>query len=391
MGLLQYLSYSSPKIVVVQDWRLGLLYYTILLLISAYIIYNMITTGSYLDKSPPVAGSVRASVRFNKTARGVPDYCTPGPFNPDGCVYWTPEQIAFPYAGELNTIFLTTRVSTSKIVDSSNCDYSEPNNANCTTPPANYITAIRKTYYVANVEYLTIQVDHSVRAQSSISIGAASYSTFTSDLMVGSLINDCNEVETAVSTFNETYRENNIYNSTLDVMPITDILQASYCGNRDKFDLAIKSKAPGAKTSEDMRSAGLIISMPIAYTNRRSQPGHLKYQYLPAIIDGSEFKVTEMKMNGDGSVTYISRHGIRIVFAQTGTIGIFNPIALILNLVAAFALFSVAQVVVDSLMIYLLPKKHIYYNAKFQETKVEDDDIEKPAHSRSSSAVGPKK
>lgn len=63
--------------------------------------------------------------------------------------------------------------------------------------------------------------------------------------------------------------------------------------------------------------------------------------------------------NSDGSVTYLDRHGIRMVFAQTGSIGIFNPIAFILNLVAALALVRVATLVVDSVMVYCLPKKDL--------------------------------
>jgi hypothetical protein len=74
-------------------------------------------------------------------------------------------------------------------------------------------------------------------------------------------------------------------------------------------------------------------------------------------------------LNEDGSVTYLDRHGIRIVFAQTGTIGIFNPLALILNFVAALALFKVATILIDLLMLYVMPKRKLYKDAKFQETE----------------------
>lgn len=80
--------------------------------------------------------------------------------------------------------------------------------------------------------------------------------------------------------------------------------------------------------------------------------------------------------NSDGSVTYLDRHGIRIVFAQTGSIGVFNPIAFILNLVAALALFKVATLLVDSIMIYCLPRKEMYYKAKYAETENFNGDLQ---------------
>jgi hypothetical protein len=78
--------------------------------------------------------------------------------------------------------------------------------------------------------------------------------------------------------------------------------------------------------------------------------------------------MTETIFNEDKSVTYLERHGIKLVFAQTGSIGIFSPIALLNNLIAAMALLSLATLTVDTIMLKLLPKKDLYNDAKFQET-----------------------
>jgi hypothetical protein len=94
------------------------------------------------------------------------------------------------------------------------------------------------------------------------------------------------------------------------------------------------------------------------------------------IVNGSEFKITQTVYNLDGSISYYDRHGIRIVFAQTGSIGKFNFISLLLNLVAALALFRVATLVVDGIMVYFLPQKKLYHREKFQETlDFNDEDL----------------
>ncbi|KAI8898701.1 hypothetical protein BC833DRAFT_588621 [Globomyces pollinis-pini] len=374
MRLDDLLAYSSPKIVVVKDWRLGMLYYSTLIGICCYIGYDMITNKNYLNKVPPVAGSIRNTVRFNKTTRGTPSYCTPGPFNPDGCLFWSAEKIAFPFAGELNTLFLTTRVSAYDTpIPPAGCSYTMPLNETCKTPTMGDSSLKKRTYFVANVEYITIQVDqYSVRATSTINVANAEYVTYSGQNMQGAVQKCGGGISTDIGKFDSSYRESNQYNSTLDVMRIVDLLYASSCAN--DFDLANISGAAGAKPNEPLRSSGLVISVPIAYTNDNSPPKQLIYKYLPAIVEGAEFKLTETVVNADGSLTYLVRNGIRIVFSQTGQIGIFSVMALILNLVAAAALFSVAGVVVDSLMVYFLPRKDVYYHAKYQEQAIEITD-----------------
>lgn len=84
------------------------------------------------------------------------------------------------------------------------------------------------------------------------------------------------------------------------------------------------------------------------------------------MIDRSFFKLTEIQYNPDGSYNIFDRHGVRFVFAQTGTIGIFNFLAFINNVVAALAMFSIAGVLVDYIMIYFLPNRKNYSEAKFE-------------------------
>jgi hypothetical protein len=87
------------------------------------------------------------------------------------------------------------------------------------------------------------------------------------------------------------------------------------------------------------------------------------------IVEGLEMKVSELRYNPDGSVTKFDRHGVQVIFTQTGSIGFFNLLALILNLVAALALIKVATTIVDLLMVYIMPRRAEYQDAKYTETE----------------------
>ncbi|KAJ2998804.1 cytochrome c oxidase subunit 1 [Globomyces sp. JEL0801] len=321
----------------------------------------MIVTGSYLDKAPPVAGSVRTSLRMPPNLP-VPSYCTPGPFNPDGCLFWSPEQIAYPFIGELNTLFITTRVSIYNASAKPDCSFLSPTSQACTPPSISELRSTRKTYYIANVEAMTMQIDHSVRTQGSFKFGQSIFTVVPAKNMIGTLQNVCPEKAPIVyeNPFDQNYRESKPFNTSLDVIPLQKFLDYSTCES-ETFDFNVESNADGAASKETVRSAGFIVSVPINYANRQSNNAQLKYQYLPSIIGGSEMKLTQQQFNSDGSITYLDRHGIRLVFAQTGSI--------VLNLVAALAMVKVATLIVDSMMLYLLPKKETYKKAKFDETE----------------------
>jgi hypothetical protein len=120
----------------------------------------MYTSGNYLDKGPPVGGAVRVSARFTNKPSEIPSYCTPGTYNPDGCLYWSPDQIVFPFSGELNTIFITTRVSVYQSLPILTCDVLVSNRTTCVVPTISSLKSTKKVFYPAYVEKLTFQVDH---------------------------------------------------------------------------------------------------------------------------------------------------------------------------------------------------------------------------------------
>lgn len=98
--------------------------------------------------------------------------------------------------------------------------------------------------------------------------------------MVGKLISSCDTGD-VLTEFDEIYRKIKPYGTKLDVISMNQLLAASSCQN--EFSLSAISTADGAKPQEDIRSSGIVISIPISYTNRQSNVGQLKYQYLPVI------------------------------------------------------------------------------------------------------------
>ncbi|KAJ3119337.1 cytochrome c oxidase subunit 1 [Nowakowskiella sp. JEL0407] len=376
-----FLSYSTVKVVKVQDWILGLTHYLFLAGIIVYIIYNTIASQLYLKRSTPIASSVRLTAELNLKKlenSPAPSYCSePGV---QGCLYWNADEIVFPYPGEINTLFITTRVTISTstpLPPDCNLDGQSPlisslspMSYNC-TPQSVKEAPNKKKYYIANVESVTILLDHSVRTQFSSKSGQIDFALFNELDMNGKLVSSCKSSENEVNIdFNATTRRNSAYNTKLDVITVRDFLQASSCssrGTKSGFDLDNPSNAPDAAPNESWRSTGTVISVPIYYENEVGNSQVLHYTYLPAQLNATEYKIIQHINNPDGTITYLNRHGIRIVLTQFGSIGVFDFQSLLVNLVAAMALTKFASVLVDLLMLYIMPRRESYKDAKFDE------------------------
>src|SRR3989338_5044951 len=120
----QLLSYETPKIAVINDRRLGLLYYTLLGIVFIYVVADVVLVEKrYLQIQAPV-GSVRFSLLAPQNAAPP---VTPPPANTlaycsqsgntqigDGstypCIYWDEDYVLYPSV-EADAMFITTRVS----------------------------------------------------------------------------------------------------------------------------------------------------------------------------------------------------------------------------------------------------------------------------------------
>ncbi|CAG8732723.1 8831_t:CDS:2, partial [Ambispora leptoticha] len=127
------------------------------------------------------------------------------------------------------------------------------------------------------------------------------------------------------------------------------------------------STAPGAKPGESYRSSGIVIVIIIDYQNLPFK-NTITYKYRPQYIPGNEYKSVENIFMPNGSYVVKERHGLRLIFQQNGEIGRFDFISLLQNIVAGFALFSLATIIVEVLMLKFLPEKDVYEQVKFETT-----------------------
>ncbi|KAI8590772.1 hypothetical protein BDZ88DRAFT_450941 [Geranomyces variabilis] len=375
----QLFGYSTYKVVRVKDRYLGLLYYVSTIAIFAYIISSIVTQKLYLKKASPTAGFIRASARLSPNPALVPSYCSIAPPSLGanetfgGCLHWAAEQIAYPYDGELDTLFLTTRVNIAQTPPPSGTCANYFTDPHCAPPAFTQLQGKQPvtTYYIANVEDLSIQVDHGVLLRYSSSYNNPGTVTKSSKSMDGRMVQLCEDNSKTLDpslVWDADYRGNQSTTNHLDTFTLGQIVGASNCAAKTPvINLDAVSNADGAKPGETLRSSGFVISAPIIYNGDNNKG--VSYSYVPAQINGTEYKVTQTIVQPDNSILYIVRHGIRIVFVQTGEIGQFDFMTLLQALVAATALLRVASLIVETLMLWVMPHRHLYDKAKFESTQ----------------------
>ncbi|KAJ1564489.1 hypothetical protein HK096_007720, partial [Nowakowskiella sp. JEL0078] len=209
-------------------------------------------------------------------------------------------QSVFP-SGDLNSIFITTRVSVSTTSPLPSTCYANSSSVatNLSCIPAPVPKSNVKTYYVAYVENITLQIDHSVRSQYSSTLSGKNYDVVNSVDMLGELLYGCNSSKKKAFGFSDRDNFEKTYGTRLDVIFLSEFLRAGACESNEAFSLDNPSDAVNANQS--YRSSGM---------------------YIPAKLAKTEYKIVESIRNLDNTITYYNRHGIRFVFTQTGTIGV---------------------------------------------------------------------
>ncbi|CAG8536195.1 1082_t:CDS:10, partial [Cetraspora pellucida] len=342
------LGYETFKVVKVTDLKLGILYRCFQIAIAIYILSEIFTKSLYLYKEPPVPGAVRITLQAPNELV-TPDYCN----GTTPCTFW----IQFPSDGA-GVAFFTTRASVTNFLNQAGCD-----SFNVASPTSQCLVktknnpnnrTIMPKSYIADIENYTVMIEHSVR-------GSSTSIALRNGVMNGALCSsngkNCIAVTNASRTEANPRADGDIYS-------IKDILTAAGA------NLDALSTAPGADKAagETYRSSGIVIVVIIEYKNVQFKLDQIEYKYLPQVIDGNEYKAVENIHNTtDGSYTVIERHGIRLVFQQHGTIGQFQFVALLTNLVASFALFKLAELLVEIFMLRFHPDKSEYEKAKYDD------------------------
>ncbi|KAI9138325.1 hypothetical protein BKA69DRAFT_1092241 [Paraphysoderma sedebokerense] len=358
-------SYLTIKLVRIKDRRLGFLHYGFQLAILIFIIYQIVSEQLYLKKEPPNGGSVITTLRLGPTdlTTPLPTYCTASAV--DGCLFWDGTQAFSP---DLAGGFLTTRVSVTPMSyrntasTNASCSTQLPESRDCLP---RLTTNNTRRYYTADVENMTIMIEHSVKGMTT---GVAR----SNKQMKGTLLasNGTTLMEWHPATDKDAEAKY-IRQTPGDVITVQQLIEAAGLANLDEFI------DPEATNKEAIRYSGMVIVVFIEYDNRLSDPSSLKYKYRINKILGSEAKREEFMYNstiagsaatGNAGALFFKKHGLQIRFVQTGTIGEFSIMSLLSNLAGALALLKVASTLVDLLMLYALPQKTLYTDAKYENT-----------------------
>jgi hypothetical protein len=94
------------------------------------------------------------------------------------------------------------------------------------------------------------------------------------------------------------------------------------------------------------------------------------YYYSPQLVARSSFKqyLSFYDNNYREKRTLLNAHGIRLAVLLGGEFNQFNVVTFLVTLTTALGLLAVATTIVDSLMLYVLPEKERYLQAKYENT-----------------------
>ncbi|KAF9145401.1 cytochrome c oxidase subunit 1 [Mortierella sp. GBA39] len=263
------------------------------------------------------------------------------------------------------------------------CDINAPIAAGC-DPHSAPTTLLLPTSLVADIERFTLMLEHSIRGQAtglqirSGNMEAGVLRDSGSGEVLKTFTDQSRYVPVAVTSTVDTKAVNGSVTASAtatvdgskmvhlagDVMTVGEFLKAAGV-NLDDI-----STSPSASVNETVRSSGVVVIVVIQYAAKGWNPNKISYEYLPKAIPDQEYKVIEtIRDFRGGNRVEINRHGIRIVFSQAGQLGQFSLMTLLTNLVAAVALFKVANIIVELMMLRLHPQKKIYTRAKFEHAK----------------------
>ncbi|KAF9966337.1 cytochrome c oxidase subunit 1 [Mortierella alpina] len=382
-----FFSYETFKVLRVHDRRLGGLYRlfqaTILLYIASSIIYQQ----RYLKTENVINGAVRVTLKAPADGVATPDYCSSTPVS---CLHWDENDIL--YEPGVDGALITTRAQITQYGPFANqsivagisnqCDINLPTVAGC-DPDRAPSTLLLPTSLVADIERFTLMLEHSIRGQASgVQIRSGNMDSgvlrnsrtgevakvFTDEFRHVPASALANKDATPLSTASPISQSTDDHAKTVhlagDVMTVGEFLRAA------GVDLDELSASPTAAVNETVRSSGVVVIVVIQYAAKGWNPNRISYEYLPKAIPDQEYKVIEtIRDFRAGSRVEINRHGIRILFSQAGQLGQFSLMTLLTNLVAAVALFKVANIIVELLMLRLHPQKKTFTRAKFASTK----------------------
>jgi len=366
-------SYSTFKVLYIRDRRPGILYYLFLLSIIIYVIgYAVLYKKEFFKVEQPYGG-VRLDFQKPLPAFTNSSYCssnenftcepishadynmciqsqTPlssttenitAPTLP--CYYWDAYDAVKPYT-EQTAILLPTMLFMEK--QQLLCNLSD---IDCS-----YTTyETDGPYFTPDVERWTLLIDHSM-------VALNSKISRTGRELLGSIVNQNNQVLNFTTPTTQIGEQNQF-----DIISLEQILQA---GGINSLDQVFQGNC-----NTTIRYSGIVIIVSLTYNNVRLNDDRITYLYRISPITTSSFtsiQTIEPLLSNNDTVErlMVTRNGVRLIFIQSGTIGVFNFQNLLLSLVSGLGLLIIAQELVDQLALRILPQRRIYRKFKYENT-----------------------
>eukprot|EP01006_Ploeotia_vitrea_P063771 TRINITY_DN86223_c0_g1_i1.p1 TRINITY_DN86223_c0_g1~~TRINITY_DN86223_c0_g1_i1.p1 ORF type:complete len:439 (-),score=5.28 TRINITY_DN86223_c0_g1_i1:167-1483(-) len=366
-------SYTTYKRIVLVDRYLGIIDRCFKVAIIIYIvIYVMAFRGGYLSLSTP-AGTARMTLEpgdfSNTTLRSTwKYYCnnTNVPPPPSSqitrfpCVKFCTTGIAFP-PPSLGLMNVRTRMSHRNITlgcnlhDIYSCDYPRPE---------------KTTEYTLSPEFSTVFIDHSVRSPDG---------TFIKEVweMHGALY-DCNGklVHPFPGAADATEGRSGKYEGS-HAVSVRELLQAAsgHCGRKQHVDAVAQLETPyynpnanpanSSGVAYNLRHDGGILVIIISYDNTRWFKFDDVSFRMSARLISTEYKVESRSpdhLTGLPGEHFweTDSHGILLAIVQSGQLGVFDFVTLLIQLTSALTLLAVSRTVVDQLATKVMPHRSLY-------------------------------
>eukprot|EP01087_Luapelamoeba_hula_P017841 TRINITY_DN5664_c0_g1_i2.p1 TRINITY_DN5664_c0_g1~~TRINITY_DN5664_c0_g1_i2.p1 ORF type:complete len:404 (-),score=39.29 TRINITY_DN5664_c0_g1_i2:122-1333(-) len=350
------LSYSTVKIVQIHDWRLGLLHWFFMFCVLAYIAgFVVVYQQRYLLLEAPV-GSIRTSLMSTQSRGSLPPaantlpYCTQAQPSYKGfpnklCSYFDEALVLFPQA-QADTMFITTRVKIAQQT-TGGCEFID------NTCKYHVVANTSLDTYIADIENFTILIDHSMYVEK---LGIEADSFDISGLLFN---NHGNEMHIDRNKSIDVIGQKDSY----DILTVGLLLEAA--GIKSLDDPSFSNK------SETLREDGLILLLFITYSNTYTyNTNNIRYEYTVKAVSRAKFKAVQPVFTKHYIDRVIwDRHGIRVVFVQTGMLGKFDFQTLLLSFVSGLGLVALSTLIVDLIALRLLPStSRRYRKYKYEDT-----------------------
>jgi len=351
-----FLVYDTVSVVRIKDKRLAILHYVCLVAILFYIvIWTIIINQAYYKYEAPVG-----TVRINPMApperkekwtdtKDLP-YCKYGSrtqwhgFNLSACKYYDSSIDVFPQAVD-GSITISSRIRLSN-------QYVTNYDFNTTDTVWQDDPSSIETFYLAEIDRFTLQIDHTYFAPTlDLQRNARELPGWIINKTTGENITDplIPEVE-KIGLINET-----------DIISVGTLLKAA----------GVDIDAMSVQDGESIRYSGAIILVIFDYQNSRTiflQPNE-HYTIHVQLINNTEYKApqavyTKKLLNR----TIYNRHGLHFVFLQTGKLVRFDFQVLLLSAVSGMGLLALSTTVVDFISTKLLGSKEVVTNLKYRTT-----------------------